>query len=458
MRDLIVVLIVLVAVPLTLRSPSVGVLLWSWLGYMNPHRLTWGFAYDMPFAQVAALATLGGLVFTKEPRRLPWTPITMVLVTFILWMGVTTLIAIDPGAALTQYVKVLKIQFMTIITMMVMMSRERLHALVWVIVVSIGFYGVKGGIFTIITGGEHHVLGPNRSFMSGNTEIGLAMVIVVPLMRYLHLSTENKWVRRGMLFAIVMTVVAILGTYSRGALLGLVGMGAVLWWKGRHRLALALVMAVTIPLMLAMLPEKWGGRMETIQTYEQDTSAMQRVLAWQAGFKIAAATFVGGGFGVFGPEGYQRYAPDIIDEGMALGIPEHLVYQDAHSIYFDVLGEHGFVGLFLFLLLGVFTWRTASRVMAATRRRQDLKWAYDLMSMTQASLAGYAVAGAFLSLAYFDLFYHVVAIVVVAGELVRRALEKGEENAKWTFTWKSVLLPSAKQAVQGNRPVQKGTM
>ena len=58
-----------------------------------------------------------------------------------------------------------------------------------------------------------------------------------------------------------------------------------------------------------------------------------------------------------------------------------------------------------------------------TKEQPELRWAYDLAAMIQVSLVGYMVAGAFLSLAYFDLFYLLVAIVVATQDVVARALK-----------------------------------
>jgi O-antigen ligase len=86
---------------------------------------------------------------------------------------------------------------------------------------------------------------------------------------------------------------------------------------------------------------------------------------------------------------------------------------DAHSIYFEVLGEHGYVGLGLFLLLGLFTWMAASRIRRKTEGTPDMDWMATLARMVQVSLVAYATAGAFLGMAYFDYAYNLVLIVVL---------------------------------------------
>ncbi|MFN3920398.1 MAG: hypothetical protein ACK4JF_08970, partial [Methylohalobius sp.] len=95
-----------------------------------------------------------------------------------------------------------------------------------------------------------------------------------------------------------------------------------------------------------------------------------------------------------------------------------------HSIYFEVLGEHGFVGLALFLAIGYSAWRSCKWVMQQTKARGDLRWLYDLASMLQVSLVGYFAAGAFLGLAYFDLYYNLLALIVLAKIIAAKALQE----------------------------------
>ena len=97
-------------------------------------------------------------------------------------------------------------------------------------------------------------------------------------------------------------------------------------------------------------------------------------------------------------------------------------YRVAHSIYFQVLGEHGFVGLALYLALGVSTFLMGGSIARRARDRPDLAWARDLARMLQASLATFAVVGAFLSRDFFDLTIHLVAIMILTGAVVRQSV------------------------------------
>ena len=242
----------------------------------------------------------------------------------------------------------------------------------------------------------------------------------MPLFWYLRShQAKSKWVQLAMLGAMLLIAFSILGSYSRGALLGIIATCGYLVYKSRHRFALLPVLVIAALVAVPMLPDKWFDRAQTIQTYEEDRSAMGRINAWKFGFNLAKARpLTGGGYGAYSQELFRKYAPD----------PED--HHDAHSIYFEVLGEQGFVGLVLFLWLGWLAFRKANRVRARTRGVPELQWAFDLVSMVQVCLVGYVVAGAFVGLAYFDLYYHLLAIIVLTNILVDRKLGEVTELAQ----------------------------
>lgn len=410
MRDLIIAIVIFGAVPFILTRPKIGIVMWCVVSYMNPHRLAYGFAYSYPFAAVTAGATLLGVLFSKEPKRIPWTPVSVVWVIFILWMSFTTLFAMVPGDAHEEWMRTIKIQLMTFITLMVMTSRDRLHLLVWAIVVSLGFYGLKGGIFAILTGGEYRVSGPPESFIEDNNSLALALIMILPLMRYLQLNSPNWWIRLGLTGAMVLSVFAALASYSRGGFLAMVAMAFMLFLKSRKKVMILVSMLLLIPVVTSFMPEEYFERIETIRTYDEDKSTLGRFNAWWFAYNIAKERPVGGGFNVFDRELFKRHAPNPDD------------FHDAHSIYFEVLGEHGFIGLFIFLLLLWLTFRNGTWIKRHASQREDLRWALDLGQMVQVSLVGYAVGGAFLGMAYYDLYYHLIAISMLTRIQVEQAL------------------------------------
>ena len=410
MRDIAVTLAVFGSLPFILRRPWIGIIVWTWLGFMNPHRMAWGFSVNMPFAYIVALTTIVAMVFSKEPKRIPWTRESVILLCFVCWMLVTTIFAVYPVLAEEQLTKVLKIQLMIFVAMMLITDKMRLNWLVLTIAVSIGFFGIKGGIFTILHGGVYRVQGPDASFIAGNNELGLAMAMTVPLLYYCGRQSTHRWLRLGLFTAMILNAVAAIGTQSRGALLGMAAMGVMFWLKSRQKLMVAFYVAMAILLTFAIMPSEWYERMSTIKTYDQDESAVGRTNAWWMAWNLAHSRFFGGGFETFQRGMFQLYAPD----------PSNV--RDVHSIYFEVLGEHGFVGLGLFLILAGSTWLSASRLIRMTKTIPEMHWLGDLAAMVQVSMVAYAAAGAFLGMAYFDYYYNLVLIIIVGRAILERFL------------------------------------
>lgn len=413
MRDILIVLIVFGSIPFVFKRPWTGILLFSWISYMNPHRLTYGFAFTFQFALIAALVTIIAFAVGRESKRIPMTPISVLLFIFIAWTGVTTITALAPEPATARFIEFMKIQLMTILTLAMINSRQRINWLIIMIVFSIGFYGVRGGIFSVMTGGNYRVWGPMGSFFQDNNQLALTLIMTMPFMHYLQLISTNKWVRHFLSLVMLLTLGAIIGTYSRGALLALSVMGFFLWVRSSRKLPVAAAAVVCIIGVLSFMPQKWFDRMDTINSYEEDESASGRFDAWLFSINLANDRTLGGGFRV-----YTR------DDLWPIYSPDSPTTRSPHSIYFEVLGEHGYPGLTLFLLIGLTAFLTCARIHKLARGDPNLRWASDLSKMIQVSLVGYAAAGTFLNVATFDLYYHVLAIIIVTRIIV------GQERAK----------------------------
>ena len=419
MRDIAVTLLVIMGLLYTLKKPHWGILLWSWLGYMNPHRLCYGFAYSMPFAQITAIVTMVSFLFSNEKKRLPNNYIVYLLLIFIIWIGVTTVFAFEPDYAKEQYIKILKIQLPIILTMMLFNSRQRVEQLLWVIVISLGYFGTKGGVFTLLTGGNYRVYGPPGSFVEENNALAVATLMVIPLMVYLRTGLHEHWQRQLMLFAIISMGFSVIGSQSRGAFLAILTVGGYYWLQSERKLLTAIPIIIFTVILLALLPESWYQRMNTIGTYDKDESAMGRIYAWKLAFNVANHNFFGGGLNLWSKLTYINYLPEFDPVKNKAFV--------AHSIYFSVLGEHGWVGLFLFLLLFYLGWHQCGSLIKQCKNHESTKWIAELAKMLKVSFLAYFSGGAFLSLSYFDLPWHLLAIIVVLKEIANQTLHEKQK-------------------------------
>ena len=419
MRDLLILSVVGVAAILALKRPWIGVMLWTWLSIMNPHRYAWGLAYSAPLAAIAAGVTLLGLMMTKD-RQHPFQgpPITWFLL-FACWMTLSWLFGMDPSGDYGQWNKVMKIYLMTFVASMLIINKMQIMAFAWVTIGSLAVLGVKGGIFTVMTGGNYRVWGPPGSFIHDNNEFALSLIMTIPLLHFLQLQVRSALIKHGLSAAMLLCAAAAIGTHSRGGFLAIAAMSVMFWWRSSRKGLIGGMLLFSVLIALPMMPEEWWDRMTSISDYQEDGSAMGRINAWGVAYEVAKANLFGGGMS------YQHEVFFIL-----YGQYETIV-RAAHSIYFQVLGNHGFVGLFLFLAIWFSTYRVAGWLRKNARSQEQTKWAADLGSMVQVSLVGYAAGGAFLSLSYFDLPYNMMILVVAAQAWVRARGWERDPQVSW---------------------------
>lgn len=406
MRDLLIFLLVFGSIPLIFKRPALGVMVFTWLSLMNPHRLTYGPAYDFPFAALIAGVTSLAILLSKQPKGFPRTPVTILLVVFTGWMTLTSFFALEPDLVWREWNRVIKTMFMVFASFMALNTERDLKQFVWVVALSLGLYGMKGGAFVLASGGSYRVYGPDGSYIAENNSMALALVATLPLIWYLRNQSKNKLLSLFMLGMTLLTAVSAVGSYSRGALVGGAAMLGFLWLKSKNKVGTGVAVIAMVVVVALVMPSQWFDRMNTIDDYKQDDSALGRLNAWQFAINVASHNFLGGGFNVFSPRQFRIYAPD------------PLAYHVAHSIFFQVLGDHGLIGLIIFVVLMLFAWRTGTRIIKFCANAPELKWASDLAKMAQVCIIGYAVSGAFLSLAYFDLYYDIIVILVVLEKLL----------------------------------------
>ncbi|WP_416306679.1 putative O-glycosylation ligase, exosortase A system-associated [Neptunicella sp. SCSIO 80796] len=413
MRDLLVLSIFGLGCLYAFKRPYIGALLMLWISYMNPHRLvSWGISYSMPLYAIAFVVTLVAYLASSDKQKYPWNSLTILMIVFLLWGGICTMFALEPQWATKELSRFFKIQLGVILLLLIMRSEHKLKLMVLTITLSTAFYGIKGGIFAIATGGNFRVWGPPDSFIEGNNELALALLMTIPLLFFLFTDTKNKWLKRAYLGFIGLCLISVIASYSRGAFLALIVTSFFLWTKTKYKLPIAFLGIVLVLSAIPFIPEHWYSRMNTIETYEEDGSAMGRFNAWGLAFNIAKDRVTAGGYGHWGPRTFAMYAPNPTD------------IHDAHSIYFEVMGELGFPGLFIFLTLLLLCWRLNKTNIRLSKDTPELEWCTTLARMLQVSQIAYMSGGAFLGLAYWNMPYHLIVITILLNLHIKEQQEK----------------------------------
>lgn len=400
-RDILVLALVLGCAAAGFFRPWLGVCGFAWVSYMNPHRLTWTFAYDFPVAMVIAIPTLAGIIVGNDKMRIRLEREGVFLALLWIWFCVTTLFALNPQLARPELLRISKILFMTFITMFLLTDRNRVRVFLAVIIGSIGFLAFKGALFSVRTGGAYRVFGPPGSFLADNNDFAHAICMVFPLLVWWaseHRRSKWRWVYW---LLVASASASVLMTYSRGGFLTLVGVLGVYWLRSSRKVIIIMGIALGIAAAIPLLPDAWFQRISSIDDYQHDASTQGRFNAWRTGWNVVCdRPILGGGFQTYTRKTFARYSPD----------PDNV--HDVHSVYFEILGEQGWPGAFLFFGMIGSAMRSLLKMKKHWSSRGDT-WAAGLCDALFISFVGYLGGGLFLGRVSFDLFYHLIALVVV---------------------------------------------
>lgn len=419
MRGLIFLLAMGGLLPMALAAPIAGVLAYYWISFMSPQMEVWGIAAAPPWALLSVLATLLGCVVAREPKRLPRNGMVVLIVLFLILTTISTVMALGPSRIVVHFwSEVAKTFFFLLVLAALLTERHRIHALVWVMAISLGFYGVTGGLFAIVTGGQFRVFGAPDSIIGDNNQLAVALLMVLPLMNYLRLQSAHTLVRKGLVVAMLLTLGAILASYSRGALLGLAAVVLFFWWNSRHKVVMAVVLAVAIAGGITLMPASWTERMVSISHYKHDTSAEERLTIWRQAFAIALARPLTGA-------GYK---------GTATASVLHQFFPDAtpravHDVWLEVLSENGFPAFAVWLGMLLLGFVNIRRIRRLARGDPTLAWAEDFARMAQVTLIAFMAGGTFLSMSYYDLYFGILVALAATRELALKRARLTERES-----------------------------
>ncbi len=427
-RDTIVVAIILLSAPVALFNAYFGVLMWTWIAYFNPHRYAWGIArYWLPPAIIIAVPTLVGTLFAPKNIRI-FTRETFLLAALWLWLAFTTFyifhireFAGHLEDATTHLETVSKILLMTFLTILLVTSKKKLRFLVLVILASFGVRALFAAVWFIRTGGQFQVLGPPGSFIEDNNDFALALNMSIPMFFFMARAEPKLWMRIGLRVLMVCVIISVIGTYSRGGLVGLAVITIALLAKSRQKIISLVLVATALLCVVTFSTAAWKDRMSQFLQGNLDASSSQRLIAWGGAWNLVMDyPITGGGFDVFTDEdAFPQYVPPRLRSYLYTKLG-HL--HSSHSIYFGMLGEHGFVGLGLFMALLVSSFVTLRGLRRRARTNQELEWVVPYTHMFEVTVLAYMANGATLGRAYFDFFYQVIACVIVLKILAERDL------------------------------------
>ncbi len=418
MRDLIVSAVLLGLLPVSYRQPYVGLLVFSWLAYMRPQDLTWGFAKGMRWSFYVAAVMFAG--YFAKPRRRFFVPDLRTYLFAAMALAVAIGIALGDeitARQISRYIEFVKILIISLFTATLVTSKERLRGLMWVVALSLGFYGVKNGVAGVISLGRMQVLRGPGGMLLDNNDLSLALAMAVPMLFHLGWTERSEKMRRAFWVAVPLTVMTVGLTRSRGGFLSVAAAIFVLVWRSRRRVFGLAACAMFGLVALIAAPSEYKERLVTIVEYQTEGSALSRLRAWGIATRMALDNpFFGVGFGRFG-RNFVRYALD--------PTPAEVAGRDiivAHNSYLQIWAECGTIAISLYLCLVAISFLTIWKVRRMARKRYDSSWILNYATMFESALVAFVVGSTFLNRAHFDLFYHFVAIIMVFGYVSLREM------------------------------------
>lgn len=424
MRDLIFSVIVLGMIPACFRKPFIGLAMFSWLAYMRPQDLTWGFAKYQRWSYLVAIVMFVGFIRSRPDKWFMANWRNYLMIVFIVLVGVSAGMSEQVDGKLinddqlSKYLEFTKIIVIAMFTTAVVTKREHLRMILWIIALSLGFFGVKSGIWGFMTGfGTPIIRGPG-GMMLDNNDMSLALAMALPVMVHLGMTEQKKMVRRAFLIAVPLTVITIMLTHSRGGFLSVGTAIFVMIWHSRNRVAVMSVAALFGIVAVILAPSDYKDRISSIKDYETEGSAAGRIHSWGVGYRMATDNPV---LGV----GMNKYRQHFLEYDPNPS-PDKLAGQNiivAHNSYIQIWAESGTPALLIFLTLIFSSLWTIVRVRRRARDRYYTSWILNYATMFQASLCAYLVGGTFLNRAHFDLVYHFVALVMVFAKLAHDEMD-----------------------------------
>jgi probable O-glycosylation ligase (exosortase A-associated) len=386
-----------------------------------PNGWVWGFASSFRYNLLIALATIISYVFQKNKVKTDSSGLTVLILIFFIWSTISSVFTLsNPEFVWFEWGIFFKIIIFYLLCILLIKTKHQVNVFLWAICLSAAYFGAAEGLKFIVTGGGHTIAGIPGSRLSDRNELALALNMTLPLLVFLLSYTKSKWLKVALIGAISFNIIAIIGSYSRGGLLGLIVVAGYFFLQSKRKVIVSIFLIISLAISSVVVSDKWLNRMDSIETMDKDKSFLGRVMAWkQATLMAIDNPIFGAGFKAGQNQAlwvlYEAdfYKLDFIVDTSGIHFAKA---KAAHSIYFQVLGDMGFAGLFIFLTILLLTYR---KLVWITRNTDD-EWIIGLARMLKVALVAYCAGGAALSLPYFDLSFAIFALAHILCELIKR--------------------------------------
>ncbi|WP_143871113.1 putative O-glycosylation ligase, exosortase A system-associated [Catenovulum sediminis] len=429
MRDLLLLAALPFLIYVALKRPFIGIALWFWSSMVQPNLWAYGFAASIRWNLLfAAISIIGFFLHSSKNRQAtpPDNPIwqsyqakalyALVLV-FFAHTTLTTVMTVGGSQYVWQeWSNLMKI--MLLFAFIIMICKKKLHfiTLAWAAVLSVSYKGMLEGLKVAITAGGYKTRPISTTFIDNNLT-ALGLLLSIPFILILIDEYKNNFkIKLGLQGMLLANVLGVVGTHSRGGFIGLIVLGYYYIKTSKRKfMSILLVLVATIAISL-VTGDEWAQRMNTVKTADADSSFMYRVVSWKMSVLMAMERpLFGAGFdAIIWPPVWEnlKLSFDSLD---FIETPKPGPVLVAHSIYFQVIGDHGFLGIILYLsmMLACFL-----KLRSLSKRLDMPNWYLGYANRLRMSVVVFGISGAALSAAYFEIIFIICGITVALSKLV----------------------------------------
>ena len=436
MRDLVFVAFLAVIFGIGFRRPFVLVLAYVYIDIVAPQRLTYLLLNSVPISLIAVILAVGGWAMMDDKRDSRVGTRQVLMFTLLIYCGLTTTTADFPIEAAAKWDWVWKALAFAIFLPLTLRTRLRFEALALFMVLSASSIIVVGGIKTAASGGGYGALNlmvTNNTGLYESSIISCVAIAIIPLILFLAkhnsifpLDWRVKIYSAALIFACLLLPV---GTEARTGLVCIAALAILsLRYTKRRFLYLGLIGAAAL-IVPPMLPENFTKRMGTIRTYKADSSAGTRLAVWAWTWDYAKDNPMGGGFDAFRQNKLRIETTVKQESGTQVDIEQSVENDQArayHSSYFEMLGEQGFPGLFLWLLIhgiGIIRMEVLHR-RYRNRAIDDDQWIGALAGALQQAHLIYLIGSLFVGIAFQPFVYMLVGMQIGLDTYAKRRADE----------------------------------
>ncbi|VVT23633.1 putative O-glycosylation ligase, exosortase A system-associated [Sphingomonas sp. EC-HK361] len=437
MRDLAFIGFLVALFGMGFRKPFLFVLAYVYIDIVSPQRLTYLLLNSVPISLIAGALAIGGWALADDKSDARFAPRQGMILLLMAYCFATTLGADFPLEAKDKWEWVWKALAFAAFLPLTLRTKLRIESLLAFMVLSASSIIIVGGIKTLAGGGGYGQLNlmveNNAGLYEGSTISTVAVAIIPIILWFSRHGTifAPDWRVRTFCYALVFACLLIpVGTSTRTGLVCIALLAVMMLRDVKRRMlylsALGLAGLCAVPL----LPSAFTERMDTIGSYQADASASTRIAVWQWTWDYAKTHPFGGGFEAYRQNRIRYDTVAVVKDGAGASVERNLQVDQGrayHSAYFEMLGEQGYFGLALWLLINI---AGIVRMEVIRRRYRDAgeteRWIAPLASALQQGHIVYLLGAAFIAIAFQPFVYMLIGAQIGLDTYLARKRREAE--------------------------------